>query len=84
MTDQPPPADAQRVPAPPLGAADPLSAAYCAERAAAAIHAAEHADDPARVDVLLGCAGRWRDLAEKLATHPAMSRPRDRDNDTRR
>lgn len=65
---------------PPVGPATPLTAAYCAERAAAAVHSAEECDDPHRASTLLDCARHWRDLAEKMATHAPMTRRPDRDD----
>lgn len=59
----------------------PLSSAYCAERAAAAIHRAEREPDPAG-QRWLQCAEHWRTLACSLATNAAMNRPRD-DRDDR-
>lgn len=55
-------------PGPTVGAAVPLSAAYCAERAALCIHHGQ-----------IAAADRWIHLAEVLATQPHAHRPRDTD-----
>lgn len=69
--------------APHIGTPFPLTAAYCAERAAFALMRAETtAETHAR---LLACADQWRQLAEAMASNLGMTRPReDRDDRTRR
>jgi hypothetical protein len=69
-----------RLPVPPVGAAEPLTAAYCAERAAYAIHWAEISSTADWLSV----ADQWRRLAEAMATSTALARPRDPNTDTRR
>lgn len=63
-------------PGPGGGDPAPLSAAYCAERAAACIKVAETTDlhDAAR---WLDCARGWRELGCSMATNPTMNRPRE-------
>lgn len=62
----------------------PLTAAYCAERAAAAIGEAERAvSNHYDLRRWLAAARHWQGLAVALATHPAMSRPREPSNDRR-
>lgn len=68
---------------PPVGAAAPLTAAYCAERAAYAIHLAEAAPFGPN-EIWLQSATAWHALAAAMATHQAMARPRDPDNNDRR
>jgi len=87
MTDTQAPAPATAATAgnaagkPVVGPGNPLTAAYCAERAADAILRAEPCPEPI-AGILLSAADRWRALGEALATNPAMSRPRE-DNDDR-
>lgn len=72
---------------PPWGPGNPLTAYCCAERAAAAIAAAETCStlgNAAEHERLLQAAAQWRKLAAALATNPAMNRPRDPDRDDRR
>jgi hypothetical protein len=89
FTPEPTPAPAvagagYRPQAPPLGPADPLSAAYCAERAAQSVHQAEVAPFGPN-EMWLQCADRWIALAAAVASSPVMARPRDNNNpDTRR
>lgn len=77
-----------------VGAAHPLSAPYCAERAAAAIARAEQCDNlagPAGAEtgvggpgaLLLAAADRWMALAAAMATHPTLARRPERDTDER-
>lgn len=79
--------DEARPGTPPIGAATPLGAPYCAERACAAIgyaEAATEAGNATEAAVWLACAEHWRALACSLATNAAMNRPReDRDNPRR-
>lgn len=50
---------------PHAGAPNPLTAAYCTERAAQALHDAELVDD---THAAIACATGWRELAESLAS----------------
>lgn len=76
------PGPAASPPAPTIGTADPLSAAYCAERAAAAIHHAEQANFGPDVS-WLDCAKAWRELGESMNANVGMVRPRNPDSDRR-
>jgi hypothetical protein len=62
-------------------AGEPLSPAYCAERAADAIRRAEQATggDVEETCRLLDCADAWRDLGVAMSHNPSMIRPRDDD-----
>jgi hypothetical protein len=67
----------------PTGVRAPLSAAFCAERAAAAITRAEafgNSGDDYRSRLMLAAATAWRDLGCAMATNSAMNRPRDPDD----
>lgn len=68
---------------PPVGAASPLTAAYCAERAAAAIHAAETIGGHPTGQAYLKAADRWAHLGELMAQNVGMNRPRDDDRNNR-
>jgi hypothetical protein len=68
--------------APAVGAAAPLTAAYCAERAAAAIHRAEESSlGGNRLGHRAGlhAADRWMGLAALMAQHIGTNRPREDD-----
>jgi hypothetical protein len=56
-----------------VGQAGPLTAAYCAERAARAIDLAEAAAEP-RSLLLLQAAERWERLGAAMASHAALVR----------
>lgn len=58
-----------------FSASAPLTAWWCAERAAEALTAAGVAGDQ-DADRLIGVADGWGRLAAALATHPSMNRPR--------
>lgn len=70
--------------APQAGPATPLTAAYCAERAALALHTAAGPAPGEFVAAQVHVADGWRRLAELLATHPGANRPRDDDDNRRR
>lgn len=81
------PDEVAELPAPPVGTAEPLTAAYCAERAARLIHQAEVVGGNTFLTSsgLLSCAQAWRELAVAMASHlPVMHRPRDPDQNPRR
>lgn len=69
---------------PPEGFRPPLSAAECAERAAACLKEAAQPALAEHREILLGCADQWRQLGQSMATHPSMNRPRDDRDDHRR
>ncbi len=60
-----------------------LTAAYCAERAAAALHRAE-AEGGGFNGVLLVVAEHWRHLAVAMSQNIGLARPPKTDNDNRR
>ncbi len=60
-----------------------LTAAYCAERAASALHRAE-VHGPGYNDVLLKTADRWSQLAIAMSQNVGLTRPAKPDNDTTR
>lgn len=66
----------------PVASVDPLTAAYCATRAAYAIEAAEAAaaTDGRGARRWLACAAAWQSLAVQLATVSGLW-PRDTDDD---
>lgn len=72
-------------PTPEIGPATPLTAAYCAERAALAVHHAETAGgrDPAMT--WLEAADRWINLGRAMSSNQGMcQRPPERDNPQQR
>lgn len=66
-----------------VGDAAPLTAAYCAERAARCIDAAERADLHVDRAAMLACAEKWRHLGETMASLLGMVRQRPRDEGSR-
>lgn len=68
---------------PGLGTAHPLSAPYCAERAAFAISRAETAPSADIAGQLLGAAEQWRHLATAMATNATLNRPKEDDRNRR-
>lgn len=68
---------------PGLGTAHPLSAPYCAERAAFAISRAETAPSHQIAGQLLSAAEQWRHLATAMATHAPLNRPKEDDRNRR-
>lgn len=67
MTATTPGSTAGQPEAPRVGPAHPLTAAYCAERAAQAVHYGQ-----------IDAADRWTTLASLLANNPGAHRARDR------
>lgn len=68
---------------PGIGAAHPLAAPYCAERAAFAISRAETAPSANMAGQLLSSAEQWRHLAIAMATNATLNRPKEDDRNRR-